>query len=195
MVWFHSYSWGACTSSPATVPSSFMRKWLPSFHNSPQNLSLKCNKHKWQSISQYQRCSQTDHRDQYLGDDDCISRLPFTMTRLWSKRAVIRHVQKSRLKIISSTCRSKIRIWGIVSKVVKKCMWLRKIDYMSKLVVLSPRQCDWGLCPPQTLALASFFPAGSTSVSGHLSSITGEVGPRHWINPMSAQKVNLNCIT
>lgn len=38
---------------PAMAPSSFMRKWFPSFHNRPQDISLQYNKHEWQSAIQH----------------------------------------------------------------------------------------------------------------------------------------------
>lgn len=146
--------WGKCTTPPATAPSNFMRKWLPNFHNSPQNLSLQYNKHEQQSTFQHQRCSQTDHGDQYLeAGGVCIFRLHSSMTRLWRKGAVIRHVEKNRLKIVSPTCGSKIPIWGSFPKWLRRVCEVRKIAYMSKLVVFSRIQWDWGMSPPQNICL------------------------------------------
>lgn len=121
---------------PAMAPSSFMRKSFPSFHNCPQDISLQYYKHEWQSAIQHQRCSQPDHRDQYLDTDDvCIFRLHSAKRMFRRKGAATRHIEINRLKRISNTCRIKIRFWGSFLKRVRKYVRLSEIIYIPKLIV------------------------------------------------------------
>ena len=154
-----SISWidsGEYTTPPAVAPSSFMRKWFPSFHNRPQDISLQHNKHEWQSAIQRRRCSQNDHRDQHLETGDvCIFSLHSTKRRLWRKGAVVRHI--NRLERISDTCRIKTRIWGSFLKLVRKVCEMSKIVSTPKLITFPWIQHDWRMSLLRTLALAAFY--------------------------------------
>lgn len=143
---------------PAMAPSSFMRKWFPSLHNHPQEISLQYNKHECQLAVQHQRHCQLDHRDQYLEIDTiCIFRLHAIKTRLWRKGAVIRHTEINRLKRISHTCKSKVSIWQTFLKWVRKVSEVSEILYIPKMIIFPWIQYDWEMSLIRTSALASFY--------------------------------------